>query len=61
MSHRYISAAAVADLVMPLHSDSEGDVALAYCGNTPSDLYNTEAIQCRRWESINEILMQSIS
>lgn len=42
MSHRYISAAAVADLVMPLHSDSEGDVALAYCGNTPSDLYNTE-------------------
>lgn len=47
MSHRALSAAAVADLVMPLGSDSERDVALAYCGYRPSDLYNTEAAQRR--------------
>lgn len=61
MSHRYISAAAVADPVMPLGSDSERDVALAHCGYSLSGLRNTGAIRCRWWESINESLMQSIS
>lgn len=43
MSHRYISAAAVADPVMPLGSDSERAVALAYCGYSLSGLRNTDA------------------
>lgn len=60
MSHGYISAAAVADLVMPLCPDSEGEVALRYYGYPLSDFYDTEALQCR-WETIKEILMQSTS
>lgn len=47
MTHRYISAAAVADLVMPLSCDSQRDVALEHCGCSPSDLYNREVTYCR--------------
>lgn len=61
MTHRYISAAAVADLVMPLSCDSQRDVALEHCGCSPGDLYNREVTYCRWWESIGAILMQSIS
>lgn len=47
MTHKYVSAAAVADLVMPLGCDSQRDVALEHCGCRLTDVYIREASQCR--------------
>lgn len=66
MSHRYISAAAVADLVMPLGSDSEmlhwHTVAIVLVISTTQKPFNVDdgEVSMKFWRAYPEGIMHTI-